>query len=123
MEIPHLVSFKVVGNDYADLSEDIGLALEYLIVCIYIIISVYGAYRSYTVHQQQRTRSDYKTNINIGFIALFSIWACGNLLYMVIYSLALTESNFFYIKQILMLTYFIVYLGFTLLIQYRYCSL
>jgi hypothetical protein len=117
------VSFEVVRNGYPDLSDDVGLAMEYLIVCIYILVSAYGAYRSYIVHQQQRTRSDYKTNINIGFIALFSIWAFGNLLYMVIYTLALTEMNFFYIKQILTLTYFIVYLGFTLLIQYRYCSL
>jgi hypothetical protein len=114
------VSFKVVGNNYPDFSDDIGLALEYLIVCIYILVSLYGAYRSYTVHQQQRTRSDYKTNINIGFIALFSIWACGNLLYMVIYSLALTETNIFFIKSVLTLTYFVTFFGFTLIIHYRY---
>jgi hypothetical protein len=108
---------------YPDLSDDVGLALEYLIVCIYILVSVYGAYRSYKVHQLQRTRSEYKTNVNIGFIALFSIWASGNLLFMVLYSFFLTESNFFYIKSVLTLTYFATYFGFTLLILYRYESL
>jgi hypothetical protein len=112
--------FTLVESEFPDLPDDVGLALEYLIVCIYILVALYGAYRSYSVHQQQRTRSDYKTNVNIGFIVLFSSWAFGNLLYMVLYSLALTESNFFYIKQVLTLTYFVVYFGFVLIIQYRY---
>jgi hypothetical protein len=116
-------SFVVVKNAYPDLSDEVGLALEYLIVCIYILVSVYGAYRSYKVHQLQRTISEYKTNVNIGFITLFSIWASGNLLYMLLYSLFLTEANFFYIKSILTLTYFATYFGFTLLILYRYESI
>jgi hypothetical protein len=115
-------SFDVVKDAYPDLSDDVGLALEYLIVCIYILVSVYGAYRSFKVHQLQRTRSEYKTNVNIGFIVLFSIWASGNLLYMLLYSLFVTPSNFFYIKSILTLTYFATYFGFTLLILYRYES-
>jgi hypothetical protein len=110
-------------NKYPDLPNDVGLALEYLIVCIYVLVSAFGAYRSYGVYQLQRTRSDYKVNINIGFVALFSIWAFGNLLYMVLYSFALTETNFFYIKSVLTLTYFVTYFGFTLIIHYRYDSL
>jgi hypothetical protein len=113
-------SFVVAKNAYPDLSDEVGLALEYLIVCVYILISLYGAYRSYKVHQLQRTRSDFKTNVNIGFIALFSIWASGNLLYMLLYSVAATKTSFFYIKQVLTLTYFITYFGFTLIIHYRY---
>jgi hypothetical protein len=112
-------SFILMESTYPDFPENVGLALEYSIVCIYILVAVYGAYRSYRVHQSQRTRSDYKTNVNIGFIALFTAWAIGNLLYMLLYSLALTESNFFYIKQVLTLSYFVVYFGFVLIIQYR----
>jgi hypothetical protein len=102
------------------LSDEVGLALEYLIVCAYILVSVYGAYCSYNVHQLQKTRSDFKTNVNIGFTSLFSVWASENLLFMVLYSVAATETSFFYIKQVLRLTYFITYFGFTLIIHYRY---
>jgi hypothetical protein len=37
-----------------------------------------------------------------------------------IYSIFVTDSNFFYIKTVLTLTYFGTYSGFTLLVHYRF---
>jgi hypothetical protein len=95
-----------------DLSDDIGLAIEYVIVCIYIIISYIAAYKAFRLHIQQRTRTEFKTTINLSFVVLFLVWATGTLVYMVLHSLFLTASNFFYIKTLLTLTHFVTYFGF-----------
>jgi hypothetical protein len=107
-------------NEYYDLPDSVGLTIEYLIVCIYIVLSYLAAFKAYRLHQKQRTRTDFKTNINLLFIILFLVWATGNLVYMILLSAALTDSNFFYIKSVLTLTYFATYLGFTLIVHYRY---
>jgi hypothetical protein len=107
-------------NKYYDLPDDVGLSIEYITVCIYIVISYFAAYKAYRLHMQQRTRTDFKTNINQSFVILFLFWASGNLLYLLIYSIFVTDSNFFYIKTVLTLTYFGTYSGFTLLVHYRF---
>jgi hypothetical protein len=113
-------SSPTTKNEYYDLLDAVGLPLEYTIVCIYIVLAYLAAFKAYRLHMQQRTRTDFKTNINISFVILFLVWASGNLLYLILFSTALTETNFFYIKSVLTLTYFATYSGFTLLVQYRY---
>jgi hypothetical protein len=107
-------------KDIYDLPDDTGLAIEYLIVCLYIVLSYLAAYKAYILHMQQRTRTDFKTNVNLSFVIFFLVWASGNLLYTILISAALTDTNFFYIKSVLTLTYFLTYLGFTLIVHYRY---
>jgi hypothetical protein len=109
-----------VMNAYYDLPDEIGLPLEYTIVLIYIVLSYLAAFKAYKLHMQQRTRTDFKTNVNLSFFILFLVWATGNLLYLLLYSVFLTASNFFYIKMVLTLTYFLTYLGFALIVHYRY---
>jgi hypothetical protein len=113
-------STALVKNVYYDLPDEIGLPLEYTIVLIYIVLSYLAAFKAYKLHMQQRTRTDFKTNVNLSFVILFLVWATGNLLYLVLYSVFLTASNFFYIKMVLTLTYFLTYLGFALIVHYRY---
>jgi hypothetical protein len=103
-----------------DLTDKLGLPLEYTIVCIYIALSYLAAVKAYQLHMKQRTRTDFKTNVNLSFVILFLVWASGNLLYTILFSAALTDTNFFYIKSVLTLTYFLTYLGFTLIVHYRY---
>jgi hypothetical protein len=107
-------------NQYYDLDNDTGLAIEYSIVCIYIVLSYMSAYKAYILHKMQQTRSDFKTSVNISFVVLFLVWASGNLIYMVLYSIVLSEASFFYIKTLLTMTYFLTYFGFILIVHYRY---
>jgi hypothetical protein len=102
-------------KEFYDLSDEVGLVIEYLIVCIYIVLSYLAAFKAYTLYMKQRTRTSFKTNVNLSFVILFLVWASGNLLYMVLYSVALTDTNFFYIKSVLTLTYFATYFGFYLI--------
>lgn len=97
----------------------VGLVFEYLITCLHILLSYYSAYRAWNLHQAQKTRSEFKTTINVTFFVHFVVWGTGNLTYMIVYSTALTVNNFFYIKSILTLTYFIAYFSFVLLVHYR----
>jgi uncharacterized membrane protein len=106
--------------EFYDLPDKIGLPLEYTIVCIYIVLSYLAAFKAYQLHMKQRTRTDFKTNVNLSFVILFLVWASGNLLYTILIGAALTDTNFFYIKSVLTLTYFASYLGFTLIVHYRY---
>jgi hypothetical protein len=103
-----------------DLSDAVGLPLEYAIVCIYIVVSYIAAFKAYQLHQKQRTRTDFKTNVNRSFVILFLVWGSGNLLFMILLSVALTDTSFFYIKSVLTLTYFASYFGFYLIVHYRY---
>jgi hypothetical protein len=107
-------------NEFYDLSDAVGLSLEYAIVCIYIVFSYIAAFKAYQLHQKQRTRTDFKTNVNRSFVILFLVWGSGNLLYLILLSVALTDTNFFYIKSVLTLTYFASYFGFYLIVHYRY---
>jgi hypothetical protein len=107
-------------KEFYDLPDKVGLALEYTIVCIYIVLSYFAAFKAYQLHMQQSTRTDFKTRINLSFVILFLVWASGNLFYLIVFSAALTDTNFFYIKSVLTLTYFSTYLGFTLIVHYRY---
>jgi hypothetical protein len=107
-------------NIFYDLSDAVGLPLEYAIVCIYIIFSYIAAFKAYQLHQKQLTRTDFKTNVNRSFVILFLVWGSGNLLYLILLSVALTDTNFFYIKSVLTLTYFTSYFGFYLIVHYRY---
>jgi hypothetical protein len=104
---------------FNDLPDDAGMAIEYLIVCLYILLSYIAAFKAYQLHMEQRTRTGFKTNVNFSFVILFLVWASGNLFYLIVFSTALTDTNFFYIKSILTLTYFATYLGFTLIVHYR----
>jgi hypothetical protein len=116
----NLTTSSSAMNEYYDLPDNVGLPIEYTIVCIYIVLSYMAAFKAYKLHMLQRTRTDFKTNINLSFVVLFLIWASGNLLYLVLYSAALTDTNFFYIKSVLTLTYFATYSGFILIVHYRY---
>jgi hypothetical protein len=107
-------------KEFYDLPDDTGLAIEYTIVCIYIALSYLAALKAYQLHMKQRTRTDFKTNVNLSFVIFFLVWASGNLLYTILVSMALTDTNFFYIKSVLTVTYFSTYLGFTLIVHYRY---
>jgi hypothetical protein len=102
-----------------DIEDDLGLALEVLLALVYISIAAFYAYRAYKLHIAQRTRSDFKTNINIAFFAMFTIWASGNLIHLIAYFFKTRESNY-YVKQVLTLTYFATYLIFVMAIHYRY---
>lgn len=62
----------------------------------------------------------FKTSVNISFLILFSFWALGNLIYLVVFSAALTTTNFAGIKLILTLTFFATYYSFVLIVQYRF---
>jgi hypothetical protein len=116
----NLSSGSSAKNDYYDLSDEVGLPIEYVIVCIYIVLSYLAAFKAYRLHIQQRTRTGFKTNINRSFVVFFMIWASGNLLYLLLFSVALTDTNFFYIKTVLTLTYFATYSGFILIVHYRH---
>jgi hypothetical protein len=116
----NLTTSSTPKNDYYDLPDYLGLSIEYTIVCIYIVVSYLAAFKAFRLHMQQRTRTDFKTNVNLSFVILFLVWASGNLLYTILISTALTDTNFFYIKSVITLTYFTTYLGFTLIVHYRY---
>jgi hypothetical protein len=116
----NLSTSSTAMNDYYDLPDDVGLPIEYAIVCIYIVLSYLAAFKAYRLHMKQLTRTDFKTNINLSFVILFLVWASGSLLYLLLFSAALTDTNFFYIKTVLTLTYFATYSGFTLIVHYRY---
>jgi hypothetical protein len=116
----HLTTTTTAMNEYYDLPDNVGLPIEYAIVCIYITLSYLAAFKAYKLHMLQRTRTDFKTNINRSFVVLFLVWASGNLLYLLLFSVALTDTNFFYIKTVLTLTYFATYSGFILIVHYRY---
>jgi hypothetical protein len=107
---------------YDDLSDVVGRSLEYIVVCVYIVLSYLAAYKAYRIYMKQRTRTDFKTNVNFSFVVLFFVWASGKLLYMILYSVALTDTSFFYIKSVLTLTFFATYFGFYLIVHYRYPS-
>lgn len=106
-------------GELTDLPDNIGLAIEYFIVCVYIAISYAAAILAFLQYLSQKHSSLFKTVLNISMIAFFSVWASGNLLYTVLFSAALTESNFFYIKMGLTLTYFLTFYSFTVIVHYR----
>jgi hypothetical protein len=110
---------KIDVKVYPDLQDGVGLIIEVSLAAIYIAFAVFYAYRAYKQQVAQRTRSGFKTTINIAFFALFTVWASGNLIYLAAYFFQTRESNY-YIKQILTLTFFITYLLFVLVIHYRY---
>ncbi|KAL3895125.1 MAG: hypothetical protein SGCHY_004887, partial [Lobulomycetales sp.] len=93
---------------------------EYAIVAAYILISYAAAIVALKRRRLQSSMSDFKVFLNTSFSAIFLVWGTGNLLYMVLFSLLLDESNFFLIKSVLTLTYFFTYYGFALTIHYRY---
>jgi hypothetical protein len=104
-------------EEYQDDDDDFGL-LKTLLMSVYISIAAFYAYRSYKLHVSQEIKS-LKSNINLAFFALFTIWASGNLIYLVAYFFKTQESSY-YVKQILTLTYFATYLIFTMATHYRY---
>ncbi|KAL3895213.1 MAG: hypothetical protein SGCHY_004834, partial [Lobulomycetales sp.] len=95
------------------------LIAEYVIVAAYILISYAAAIVAFRRRQLQKSMSDFKVFLNTSFTALFLVWASGNLAYMILFSALVEQSNFFYIKLILTLTYFFTYYGFALIIHYR----
>ncbi|KAL3898141.1 MAG: hypothetical protein SGCHY_002939 [Lobulomycetales sp.] len=95
------------------------LIAEYAIVAAYILISYAAAFVALKRRRLQRRMSDFKLFLNTSFSALFLVWGTGNLAYMVLFSLLVDESNFFYIKSVLTLTYFFTFYGFSLIIHYR----
>jgi hypothetical protein len=55
-------------KEFYDLPDNLGLPLEYTIVCIYIVLSYLAAFKAYQLHMKQRTRTDFKTNVNLSFV-------------------------------------------------------
>lgn len=96
------------------------LTAEYVIVLAYILISYVAAGFALRRRYLQKTMSDFKVFLNSSFAALFLVWGTGNLVYTVCFSLLLDESNFFFIKLVLTVTYFMTYYGFALIVHYRY---
>jgi hypothetical protein len=84
---------------FYDLPDNLGLALEYIIVFIYIMLSYLAVFKAYQLHLQQRTRTDFKTNVNFSFVILFLVWASGNMLYTILISAALTDITSFTSSQ------------------------
>ncbi|KAL3895396.1 MAG: hypothetical protein SGCHY_004724, partial [Lobulomycetales sp.] len=99
------------------------LITEYVIVTAYILISYAAAIVALRRRRLQSSMSDFKVFLNTSFSAIFLVWGTGNLVYMVLFSLLLDESNFFLIKSVLTLTYFFTYYGFALTIHYRFHGL
>lgn len=57
-----------------DINSAVGLPIEYTLASIYIVIAFIGIIRSAKVHLEQKQRSDFKSLINVSFMALFIIW-------------------------------------------------
>lgn len=110
---------SLTADQPVDIQGDVGLAVEYSLTGLYILISYAGAIRAWTFYRKQKNMSRFRSVLNASFIILFSIWGTGTLVYTILFSVALNESNFFHIKTLLTFTYFTTYFLFYLIIHYR----
>lgn len=105
---------------YTDMPDDVGIILEYTIVSLYVVFAYFASFQHFLKFKAQKSRTSFKTRMNFSIAVLFFVWATGNLVYTFLFSTVLSDSNFFYIKTVLTITYFTAFYAFTMIVHYRY---